>query len=146
MKKILHAVTIQAPTRKVFEAITTQVGLSNWWTTRVSVEEGVGGLIDFQFGRNFNPDMKVTQLEPDRMVHWQCVGGHDNWLDNTFSFELQAKDQASLLLFTQIYATELNDEDYGTYNFNWAYYLDSLKEYCETGRGKPFQAHLGQAV
>lgn len=140
MKKILHAVEIEAPRNKVFKAITTQTGLSGWWTTKVRVEEGLGGVIDFQFLEGFNPDMKVTQLDPDRAVHWQCVGGHDNWLDNTFSFELNDKGKNTLLLFTQIYARELSDEVYGIYNFNWGYYLDSLKTYCETGSGKPFKA------
>ena len=135
----MHAVEIQAPRNKVFETITTQEGLSNWWTTKVTVEEGVGGLIDFTFVEDFNPDMKVTQLEQDHIVHWQCVGGHDNWLDNTFSFELSDKGDNTLLMFTQIYARELSDEVYGTYNYNWGYYLDSLKAYCETGTGKPFQ-------
>lgn len=97
-------------------------------------------MIDFQFLEGFNPDMKVTQLDPGRAVHWQCVGGHDNWLDNTFSFELSDKGENTLLLFTQLYARELSDEVYGTYNFNWGYYLDSLKAYCETGSGKPFKA------
>lgn len=140
MKKILHAVEIAAPRNKVFKAITTQTGLSGWWTTNVRVEDGLGGMIDFQFLEGFNPDMKVTQLDPDRTVHWQCVGGHDNWLDNTFSFELSDKGKNTLLLFTQLYARELSDEVYGTYNFNWGYYLDSLKAHCETGRGRPFEA------
>ncbi len=140
MKKILHAVEITVPRSKVFDAITTQEGLSNWWTTKVTVEEGVGGLIDFRFLEGFNPDMKVSRLEPERAVHWLCVGGHDNWLDNTFSFELNDRGDNTLLMFTQIYARELSDEVYGTYNYNWGYYLDSLREYCETGMGKPFQA------
>lgn len=59
------------------------------------------------------------------MCKW--VSGHDNWLDNTFSFELSDKGDNTQLMFTQIYAKELSDEDYGTYNFNWGYYLDSLK-------------------
>ena len=29
---------------------------------------------------------------------------------------------------------------YGTYNFNWGYYLESLRLLGETGIGKPFQA------
>lgn len=140
MKKILHAVEIEAPRNKVFKAITTQTGLSGWWSTRVKVEEGLGGMIDFQFLGDFNPDMKVTRLDADRAVHWQCIDGHDNWLDNTFSFELSDKGENTLLLFTQTYARELSDEIYGIYNFNWGYYLNSLKAYCETGSGNPFKA------
>lgn len=140
MKKIIHAVEINSPRSKVFEAITTQEGLSNWWTTKVSVETGLGGIVDFTFMEGFNPDMKVTQLEPDTSVHWQCVGGHDNWLDNTFSFELSDRGDNTLLMFTQNYAQELSDEVYGIYNYNWGYYLESLKGYCENGTGKPFAA------
>ena len=44
------------------------------------------------------------------------------------------------LTFTQDYARELSDEVYGIYNYNWGYYLESLKQYCETGRGKPYAA------
>ena len=40
--------------------------------------------------------------------------------------------------FRQEYAQELSDETYGTYNFNWGYYLNSLKLLCETGTGTPF--------
>ena len=35
---------------------------------------------------------------------------------------------------------ELSDDAYGTYNFNWGYYLESLRLLGETGTGKPFQA------
>ena len=38
----------------------------------------------------------------------------------------------------QQYAQELSDETYGTHNFNWGYYLNSLKLYGETGTGTPF--------
>jgi hypothetical protein len=45
--------------------------------------------------------------------------------------------------FWQEYATELSDDAYGTYNFNWGYYLESLRLLCTTGAGKPFQAAKG---
>jgi hypothetical protein len=44
------------------------------------------------------------------------------------------------MVFHQEYARELDDIAYGTYNFNWGYYLDSLRLYCETGTGKPYAA------
>ncbi len=34
---------------------------------------------------------------------------------------------------------ELDDDSYGIYNFNWGYYLQSLRLFCTTGVGKPFQ-------
>ena len=43
-------------------------------------------------------------------------------------------------MFRQGYGMELDEESFGTYNFNWGYYLESLLEYCTTGTGKPFPA------
>jgi len=71
-------------------------------------------------------------------VKWTCVGGHDLWQDNTFAFELSESEEGTKLLFTQTYTDPISDEDFGAYNFNWAYYLQSLQEYCQTGEGKPF--------
>ena len=45
MKTILHTVHIHAAPRQVYEALTTADALSKWWTTKVTVEEGTGGLI-----------------------------------------------------------------------------------------------------
>jgi uncharacterized protein YndB with AHSA1/START domain len=140
LKKIIHYVHINAPTPKVFSALTTDAGLSGWWSTNVKVEPGLGGVIDFTFVDDFNPNMQVTKLETDRWVEWKCISGHDNWQDNTFSFELRASGEATDLMFIQVYAQELSDEVYGTYNFNWGYYLGSLQQLCETGQGTPFQA------
>lgn len=138
MKVILHAVQIHTAPRAVYEALTTQRGLSRWWTTKVKADAKVGGIVDFTFHGDFHPDMEQTALEPDRLVRWTCVGGHDNWQDNTFEFRLELRDGETLLLFRQEYAQELGDETYGTYNFNWGYYLHSLKQLCETGKGTPF--------
>jgi len=139
MKKIIHFVRIHAAPEKVYGALTTQDGLSRWWSTAVKVDEA-GGLIHFRFAGDFNPDMKITNLDAGRLVEWTCVAGHNNWQDNSFSFELQAVQGETGLMFVQNYAQELSDEVYGTYNFNWGYYLQSLKLLCETGSGTPFPA------
>ena len=41
------------------------------------------------------------------------------------------------LRFTQDYAVELSDDDYGIYNFNWGYYLESLRLLATAGPGSP---------
>jgi hypothetical protein len=49
-------------------------------------------------------------------------------------------DGRTRLRFWQEYAVELADDYYGVYNFNWGYYLESLRLLCTTGTGKPFPA------
>ena len=83
--------------------------------------------------------MQQTQLNEPRLVEWRCVDGHPNWKDNTFTFALRESAGETSLQFVQQYAQELDDDTYGTYNFNWGYYLNSLKHLYETGSGSPFE-------
>jgi len=139
MKKIIHFLRIHASPEKVYAALTGENGLRSWWSTAVDIDQATN-IIHFHFAGGFNPDMRVTELNANRLVAWQCVHGHQNWQDNTFSFALRDVSGETGLMFTQIYAQELSDEVYGTYNFNWGYYLQSLKLLCETGTGTPFKA------
>ena len=145
MKTIHHVLDIDAATAAAWAALTTRAGLAGWWSPEVSVEEtGARTQIRFVFDGDFNPVMEVTGAEEGRRLVWQCTGGHDNWQDNTFTFELAGlPDGRTRLRFTQDYATELSDDDYGIYNFNWGYYLESLRLLLTTGTGRPYQP--GQA-
>jgi uncharacterized protein YndB with AHSA1/START domain len=144
MKTILHHLRIHAAPNVVFECLTTEEGLGGWWSTHVKIGNG-GTLVDFTFVGGFNPDMRIIRNETNRLVEWRCEAGHDPWLDNTFSFELTPTDDGETdLMFTQHYATELSDEVYGNYNFNWGFYLNSLKSLSETGQGTPFDPDIGR--
>jgi uncharacterized protein YndB with AHSA1/START domain len=143
MKTILHLSDVGASREKVFEALTSTDGLAAWWTTNVAGDAGADGLIDFTFDGSFNPDMQVVDFKPQSLVSWKCVGGHEQWADNSFRFELEDRDGATRLRFRQNYATELGDDDYAIYNYNWGYYLESLRLYCETGTGKPYASANG---
>jgi uncharacterized protein YndB with AHSA1/START domain len=124
----------------VFAAISSQVGLSRWWTTTVEADERVGGTVAFTFGGDFNPRMQITRLERPSTLAWECQGGYEPWASNTFRFQLADRDGGGTSpLFRQEYAQELSDVQYGTYNFNWAYYLESLRRYCDLGEGVPHQ-------
>jgi hypothetical protein len=69
------------------------------------------------------------------------VSGHEPWQDGQFRFRIAAAEGGrTRLRFWLEYAVELADDDYGVYNFNWGYYLESLRLLCVTGAGKPFQA------
>lgn len=140
MKVILHVVDVGAPREKVFGALSTTGGLSRWWSTEVGGDAAGGGVIHFRFLEGFNPDMEVTEFDAPSRIGWKCVGGHVPWADNTFGFELVDNGESTRLRFRQDYAQELSDDEYGIYNYNWGYYLESLRLYCEEGAGKPYQA------
>jgi uncharacterized protein YndB with AHSA1/START domain len=139
MKTILHTVHIHASPAEVYRALTTEAGVTGWWTTKASLEPGEGGVIRFSFHGDFHPHMKQVRLQDAKLVEWRCVDGHLNWQENTFTFSLRPQGEETSLQFVQHYARELDDDTYGTYNFNWGYYLNSLKRLCEDGTGFPYQ-------
>lgn len=141
MNQILHVLPIATPPARVFSALMTEEGLASWWSTEVTIESGQGRtLVHFTFEGDFNPVMEVIGREEGERLEWRCVAGHDPWLDSTFEFSLATADGGTQLTFRQHYASYPGDEAYGTYNYNWAYYLLSLTEFCETGTGRPYRA------
>ena len=140
MRTIHHVLDIDAAAHQVWAALTEPDGLAGWWSTQLQTGPAqVGARISFTFGGDFNPVMEITELTYQQQLRWRCIDGHKNWQDNTFLFELvELQDGRTRLRFTQDYATELSDDDYGVYNFNWGYYLESLRLLCITGTGKPY--------
>ncbi len=85
--------------------------------------------------------LEITAIKDGTEVDWLCVSGHEPWQDGEFRFQIAGTgDGRARLRFWQEYAVELADDYYGVYNFNWGYYLESLRLLCVTGTGKPFQA------
>jgi uncharacterized protein YndB with AHSA1/START domain len=147
MRTIHHVLDVAAEPAVVYQALTEEKDLSHWWTTKVtaaSTASTIGGNIVFTFAGEFNPVMTITSLEPATLVEWQCTDGVQQWAGDTFRFELDARtvdgSPQTRVRFWQQYATELSDDEYGSYNFNWGYYLESLRLLCTEGTGKPFDA------
>ncbi len=142
MKTIHHVVDIDAPAAAVWRALTEADGLAGWWSTRLrTTPAAIGAKIHFEFADDFNPVMEITSLDEGKELQWRCVFGHEPWQDNTFRFQLDtADDGRARLRFWQHYAVELADDYYGVCNFNWGYYLESLRLLCTTGAGKPYSA------
>jgi len=139
VKQIHHLVDVDAPLDKVWWALTDPEGLTGWWSTKLdTTPAAVGAVLHWTFAGDFNPDMEIVRLDRQEALEWRCVGGHDPWQDGTFRFGLSTLDDGrTRLRFWQDYAVELDDDAYGTYNFLWGYYLESLRALCSTGEGRP---------
>lgn len=138
---ICHELEIAAPPETVFNAVTTAEGLASWWTTGVSGDPApAGGLIRFTFRGPFNPAMRVTAFDPPVRVEWQGAGDHEAWGSRTsIAFALRAAGSGTTVRFRHVLGPDAERETAASANFNWGYYLDSLRMFCETGQGKPFQ-------
>ncbi len=141
MVDIIHRIGIRSSSKKVYKALSTIEGLSNWWTEEVEGDEKIGGKIEFTF-RSETGDIKgqmvmqVAQLTPDKNVRWQCVDGPAEWIGTTITFDMSQQDDQIIIIFGHRNWREVV-EFTAHCSMKWAIFLLSLREYVETGKGKP---------
>jgi hypothetical protein len=143
MPDIRHRVAMSAPLERVYDAVATTEGISEWWTRDgVRGESSVGSRLQFFFGQ---PEpaavMEVTRLDADGHVTWSCVEGADEWVGTTISFDLTHKNDETVVMFAHADWRE-PVEFMAHCSARWAYFLLSLKSYVETGKGTPFPEDL----
>ena len=137
MPSIKHYLVIKAVAEKVYTALSKTEGLCGWWTVEAQADERVGGTAEFIFGERYYNKMKITNLLNSKKVEWKCLEGDKEWIGTTFLFDLEEKDESTILRFSHNNWKEETDF-FASCNYNWGYYLKSLKQYCETGEGTPF--------
>ena len=134
---IKHFFHINASKQKVFEAISTIKGLSNWWTIETTGDSLINGIIQFRFGGSGGPDMKVKESQSPQKVTWECVESNHGWKGHTFTFTLDENEGKTRVRFSHDGWKEL-DDFYAICNFSWGRYMESLRQLCQTGKGEAF--------
>ncbi|MDY8137792.1 SRPBCC domain-containing protein [Aquimarina sp. 2201CG5-10] len=132
---IKHLFHIEASIHKVFEAIQTIEGLSNWWTTQTKGASEINDTIQFDFGDTVGPKMKIIQLEKEAKIVWECIESNHGWIGHRFVFLLDNNEGKTRLRFSHDGWKE-QDDFYGICSFSWGRYLESLRQYCQTGKGE----------
>ena len=137
MADILHELVIEAPPEKVYQAITAQDDLRQWWTTRVNARAEVGSVAEFGFeGGHFTIKMAVTKLDPNQYVGWNVEQGAPDWNGTTATWDLSADDKGTKIVFGHR-GFGSTAGSFASTNYSWGWYLTSLKNYLETGEGSP---------
>jgi uncharacterized protein YndB with AHSA1/START domain len=140
MKSIYHQLKIEAPVEKVYEALTTQKGLSGWWTPETTAKPEAGSIVRFAFGPNYFKEMKIEELQPNKKVKWICINGYEDWIGTTITFEIQSIDKGTSLLLHHDGWKEYT-QGFAACSYDWAIFLRSMKFLCETGKGLPYPDH-----
>tara|TARA_X000000950_G_C13777678_1_gene603744 strand:+ start:627 stop:1061 length:435 start_codon:yes stop_codon:yes gene_type:complete len=131
-----HLFHINASVDKVFKALTNVNEMRNWYTTEISGESSIDQLINFKFG-TIEFIVKVTALEVNKKIVWECVDTTMPFVGHTYTFELDESDAKTRILLTVLGFEEQNDM-YANMNFSWGKYLESLRQYCQKGLSEAF--------
>lgn len=161
MSTIRHEVWINADTKAVFDALTTQPGLDSWWGKALGGEPKVGHVIEFDHGHGDLLKMRITELDANRRVVWKCISDFTDpgypgseWLGHELRFDLEpaACDPLSERLLGILFGTDAGEEvtilrfeqrgwasedRWSAFcNSAWGATLDGpLKSYCEGSNG-----------
>ena len=136
MADIHHLLLIDAPISKIYQAISTEKGYKAWWTDESYGDFKVGGEVHFDFGEKYKNTFEVSYLDPDTRVVLLGKESVPDWVDSKIDIRLDKQDGKVRVRFS--HSGYPDDGDfYANCNYSWGYYLKSLKDYCETGKGFP---------
>ncbi len=141
MVDIIHRVGIKALIEQVYAALATTDGVAGWWTRDTSGDSSEGGTIAVRF---LTPDgaeiggmqIRVTELQPNRKVQWHFLDGPAEWIGTDATFDLSTDGDYTIVLFGHRNWREAV-EFTAHCSMKWATFLLSLRQFVETGTGRP---------
>jgi uncharacterized protein YndB with AHSA1/START domain len=142
---IRFEISIAADPAVVFEAVTTRKGYQGWWTSTCDIDPALNGESSIRFEKEEGTEeMRFVTQEylPDRKFVWRCIANNvfASWVGAVFVFEIEKNKGGSRLIFTQSSDRKNWNKhaDYRPSVDGWAFFMDSLRRYCETGEGEPW--------
>ncbi len=136
-REIWHEIVINASPGAVYQAVTDPKKLAHWWTTEVAGTSEIGKQLEFRFSGVLGSVMEVTSLVPGELVRWQVVGGGvDEWIGTEIEFKI-FRDQDKTFLHFRHSKWREDAKAFPHCSLGWAIFLLSLKEFVETGKGRP---------
>ena len=135
MATIYHQIGIKTSLDNAFNAVATLEGISSWWTPTTG-NPSLNGSLSFNFGEH-SVVTDVTKFTANQQIEWTVKGEAGEWLNTHICFNFQEASNQILINF------EHNNWQEATSmcshcSTKWAVFLLSLKDYLETGKGKPF--------
>jgi uncharacterized protein YndB with AHSA1/START domain len=137
MPDILHKVRVNNASKdQAYQALTTNEGLSGWWTRDATGDNRVGGVVQFRFGDG-GFDMEVMELDPGKRVRWLVVDGPNEWIGTRIDWDLREDEYGAVVMFKHQDWKEPVEFMHHC-STKWAMFLMSLKALVETGEGAPW--------
>ena len=139
MKTITHELLLAADNNTVFQAVATGDGIRAWWAKDADTGASVGDLhtLRFQKGdRTVTMVFRIDALDEER-VAWTCTeNGNPAWTGSTLVWALSPEGSGTRVTF-QHAGFAMGGPPYDMTVQGWVPFINSLKQYCESGSGQP---------
>jgi hypothetical protein len=149
MATLYHEVWINAPSGKIYSAISTAEGIGTWWDKQTPVQTPEGLVLEHNPGPEHGiVKLKVLDQIPDKRVEWECISAHPKtspasaWTGTHITFEISRrlvppwatqKTEMGIVSFRHSGWDE-KSEFFGFCNTAWGEVLQKLKTACEAGK------------
>ena len=141
-REIWHEILINASPARLYRALTEVEQLAHWWTTDTRGDASLGGELEFRFNGFLGSVMRVTDSTPGALVRWETVRGElPEWIGTRIEFRIFRERDRTALHFRHSGWRE-DARQFPHCSLGWAIFLMSLKEFVETGKGRPFPYDL----
>ena len=141
MPNIFHQFPISASSQKVFQAVSTPVGLDAWWTRDSAGRPEEGAEYQLGFGPQYDWRAVVSRCMPNREFELKLVQAEKDWLGTRVGFVLSEDGAVTNVSFHHLGWPESN-EHYRISCYCWAMYLRLLKRYVELGEMVRYEDRL----
>lgn len=128
----------------VFNAITKEI--DKWWTTSSNEASQVGDKLTVRFGETTYKVMNVTKSIKNQSISWEVTEANidhedfsktDEWVGTTINWKIEQSSNGSKVVFLHEGLVP-TFECYNACQGGWNYFLESLKDFLNTGKGKPY--------
>ena len=134
IKLLMH---INSTKEKVFKALTESNELSEWYTTVVNGKFELNEIISFEFVNFAKLKFKVIAIIQNESVYLEIVESEFGNVGHIMKYDLDENDGKTRVRYTYEGFDEM-DDSYANMNYSSAKYLESLRQYCQTGKGEAF--------
>jgi hypothetical protein len=137
MAEVRHRVGIRGSAANIYLALVEPRELSGWWATHASGAPEVGMTLDLTFGELVTLSFVIRDLQTSSLVHLECSSGPYPWLGSQLQFALEDADKQVFVTLTHG-NSGADDESFLYFSTKWPLYLLSLRDYIESGSGRPY--------
>ena len=136
-REIWHEMIIKASPSELYQALTDVKKLAHWWTTETQGESAVGKKLEFWFYGKLLKEMVVTTLKIDELVRWRATERSDpDWVNTEIEWKIFREGDKTFLHLRHSKWRE-DAKIFPQTSMHWVLFLLSLKEFVETGKGRP---------
>ena len=137
MIPIKHLMHINASVEEVFSALSDIEKLSQWYTTSIKGKFEKDEIITFEFVNFAVFKFKVVALIFNKSVHIECVESEWENIGHVIKYDLEENGEKTRVRYYYEGFSEMDDA-YANMNYSSGKYLESLRQFCQTGVGEAF--------